>query len=109
MSARSGGEPHQILEDASGRRPNVCTKATANQVRLFLHASAYWVMWGLRMSMPKRSIWRVAQFDALRLKLVKIAARIVELKTMIKIHLPTSCPVQTIMPIALARIHRLVT
>jgi len=86
-----------------------CTKATANQVRLFLHAGAYWVMWGLRMSMPKRSLWRVAQFDTLRLKLIKIAARIVELKTMIKIHLPTSCPVQTIMPIALGRIHRLAT
>ena len=86
-----------------------CTKATANQVRLFLHAGAYWVMWGLRMSMPKRSIWRVAQFDTLRLRLIKIAARIVEMKTMIKIHLPTSCPVQTIMPIALGRIHRLVT
>jgi len=24
-----------------------CTKATANQIRLFLHASAYWLMWGL--------------------------------------------------------------
>jgi hypothetical protein len=86
-----------------------CTKATANQVRLFLHAGAYWVMWGLRMSMPKRSIWRVAQFDTLRLRLIKIAARIVEMKTMIKIHLPTSSPVQTIMPIALARIPRLAT
>jgi Transposase DDE domain group 1 len=86
-----------------------CTKATANQVRLFLHAGAYWLMWGLRMSMPKHSIWRVAQFDTLRLRLIKIAARIVEMKTMIKIHLPTSSPVQTIMPIALARIHRLVT
>ena len=27
-----------------------CTKATANQFRLFLHAGAYWLMWGLRMS-----------------------------------------------------------
>ena len=40
-----------------------CTKATANQLRLFLHAGAYWLMWGLRVSMPKRSLWRVAQFD----------------------------------------------
>ena len=29
-----------------------CTKATANQFRLFLHAGAYWLMWGLRVSMP---------------------------------------------------------
>ena len=45
-----------------------CTKATANQSRLFLHAGAYWLMWGLRMSLPKRSMWRVAQFDTLRLR-----------------------------------------
>ena len=30
-----------------------CTKATANQFRLFLHAGAYWLMWGLRISTPK--------------------------------------------------------
>jgi hypothetical protein len=30
-------------------------------------------MWGLRISMPKRSMWRVAQFDTLRLRLIKIA------------------------------------
>ena len=30
-----------------------CTKASANQFRLFLHAGAYWLMWGLRQSMPR--------------------------------------------------------
>ena len=58
-----------------------CSKATANH---------YWLMWGRRASMPKRSMWRVAQFDILRLRLIKVAARVVELKTMIKIHLPTA-------------------
>jgi Transposase DDE domain group 1 len=86
-----------------------CTKATANQFRLFLHAGAYWLMWGLRVSMPKRSMWRVAQFDTLRLRLIKIAARVVEMKTMIRVHLPTSCPAQDILRFALGRIPRLVT
>jgi hypothetical protein len=86
-----------------------CTKATANQLRLFLHAGAYWLMWGLRASMPKRSMWRAAQFDTLRLRLIKIAARVVEMKTMIRIHLPTSCPAQDILRIALGRIPRFVT
>ena len=80
-----------------------CTKATANQFRLFLHAGAYWLMWGLRVSMPKRSMWRVAQFDTLRLRLIKIAARVVEMKTMIRVHLPTSCPAQDILRFALER------
>jgi hypothetical protein len=86
-----------------------CSKATANQFRLFLHAGAYWLMWALRASMPKRSVWRVAQFDTLRLRLIKVAARVVEMKTMIKIHLPTAYPAQDVLCLALTRIPRLVT
>jgi Transposase DDE domain group 1 len=76
---------------------------------LFLHAGAYWLMWGLRISMPKHSTWRVAQFDTLRLRLIKIAARVVEMKTMIRVHLPASCPTQAILRLVLGRIPRLVT
>ena len=46
-----------------------CTSATANQLRLFLHAGAYWLMWTLRAALPPRSAWRHAQFDTLRLEL----------------------------------------
>ena len=66
-------------------------------------------MWGLRASMPKRSMWHVAQFDTLRLRLIKVAARVVEMKTMIRVHLPTSCPAQDILRLVLGRIPRLVT
>ena len=86
-----------------------CPKATANQFRLFLHAGAYWLLWSLRTLMPKRSSWRVAQFDTLRLRLIKVAARIVETKTKIKIHLPTSAPDQAIWHLVLRRLPRLVT
>src|SRR4051794_26745863 len=86
-----------------------CPKASANQFRLFLHAGAYWLLWSLRALMPKRSPWRVAQFDTLRLRLIKIAARVVELKTMIRLHLPTACPDQAILRAVLGRIPRLVT
>ena len=47
--------------------------------------------------MPKRSMWRVAQFDRLRLRLIKAAARVVEMKTMIRVQLPTSCTAQDIL------------
>jgi hypothetical protein len=86
-----------------------CTRASANQFRLFLHAGAYWLMWSLRSLMPKRSPWRIAQFDTLRLRLIKIAARVIELKTQIRLHLPTACPDQAILRVALGRIPRLVT
>lgn len=84
-----------------------CTKATANQLRLFPHAGAYWIVWGLRVSMPKRSMWRVAQFDTLRPRLIKVAARVVEMKTMIRVHPPTSFPAQHVLHYALGRIPRL--
>ncbi|MBC7285720.1 transposase, partial [Hoeflea sp.] len=71
-----------------------CSKANANQMRLMLHSCAYWLWWKLRAACPRRSPWRRAQFDTLRLHLVKLAATIVEKKTRISITLPTSCPRQ---------------
>jgi hypothetical protein len=85
-----------------------CHQAEANQFRLFLHAGAYWLLWSLRRLMPKRSSWRVMQFDTLRLRLIKIAARVVELKSQIKIHLPSSAPDQAIFALALGRLPRLI-
>jgi hypothetical protein len=86
-----------------------CHQAAANQFRLFLHAGAYWLLWSLRQAMPRRSTWRVLQFDTLRLRLIKIAARVVELKTQVKIHLPTSAPDQQSFRLVLERLPRLVT
>ena len=86
-----------------------CPKATANQFRLFLHAGAYWLLWSLRALMPRRSSWRVAQFDTLRLRLIKTAARIVELKSRIKVHLPSSSADQAVWHLVLGRLPRLVT
>jgi len=86
-----------------------CHATEANQFRLFLHAGAYWLLWSMRRVMPKRSTWRVMQFDTLRLRLVKIAARVVELKTQLKIHLPSSAPDQAIFATLLGRLPRLVT
>src|SRR5207248_8696699 len=63
----------------------------------------------MRRVMPKRSTWRVMQFDTLRLRLIKIAARVVELRTQFKIHLPSSAPDQAIFATLLTRLPRLVT
>ncbi len=49
------------------------------------------------------------QFDTLRLRLIKVAARVVELKTQVKIHLPTSAPYQRSFRLVLERLPRLVT
>jgi hypothetical protein len=85
-----------------------CHRASANQLRLMLHTGAYWLMWSLRRLMPARSSWRVAQFDTLRLRLVKIAARVVAWKTKVLVHLPSGCPDQAILRLVLDRLPRLV-
>ena len=91
---------------ASGRKDR---PGELRQFRLFLHAGAYWLLWSMRRVMPKRSPWRVMQFDTLRLRLIKIASRVVELKTQLKIHLPSSAPDQAIFATLLDRLPRLVT
>src|ERR1700756_82816 len=86
-----------------------CHAAEANQFCFFLHAGVFWVLWSRRRVLPRGSTWRVVQFDTLRLRLIKIAARVVELKTQVKIHLPSSTPDQAIFAMLLGRLPRLVT
>ena len=69
-----------------------CTKATANQFRLLVHTAAYWLLHTLKGLASKSSFWRDAQFDTIRLAFVKIAARVTELVTRIKVSLPSSYP-----------------
>ena len=96
-----------LAADRFGACPKPCSRATANQFRLLLHTAAYWLMWSLRHLMPKRSTWRVAQFDTLRLRLVKLAARVIELKTRVLLHLPSTCPYQSVLRLAAGRMPRL--
>jgi len=72
-----------------------CTKATANQFRLLIHTAAYWLLLTLRSLAPKTSFWRDAQFDTIRVCLIKVAGRVTEMVTRIKIALPTAYPYQT--------------
>jgi len=85
-----------------------CCRASANQMRLFLHVGAYWLMWSLRALMPRRSSWRVAQFDTLRLRLIKLAVRVDVLKRQIRLHLPRATPDQAIFALVLTRMSRLI-
>jgi hypothetical protein len=48
-----------------------CTSATANQFRLLIHTAAYSLLHTLRGLAPKTSFWRDAQFDTIRLALIR--------------------------------------
>ena len=69
-----------------------CHRFKANQLRLLLHSAAYVLLHYLRTQALKGTELSKATFETLRLKLLKIGGRIVELKTKIKIHLPDAFP-----------------
>jgi hypothetical protein len=74
-----------------------CTRKEANQFRLFLHSAAYVVLHALREHLLKGSELARAQFDTIRLKLLKIGARVDIGKTFIRFHLPASYPLQPLL------------
>jgi len=69
-----------------------CRSPLANQMRLFLHTAAYWLMLELRDAIPKPHPLAVAEFATLREKLLKIGARIVETASRIRVALASACP-----------------
>lgn len=69
-----------------------CRAPLANQMRLFLHTAAYWLMLELRDAIPKPHPLAVAEFATLREKLLKIGARIVETASRIQLALASACP-----------------
>ena len=71
-----------------------CRKASANQFRLLIHTAAYWLLLSLRGLAPRTSFWRDAQFDTIRLCLIKVAGRVTEMVTRIKVALPSTFPYQ---------------
>lgn len=71
-----------------------CSSFQANQFRLFLHSIAYVLLHSFRERCLKNTQFAKAQFDTIRLKILKIGARVIQLSNKIKIHLPTSYPYQ---------------
>ena len=59
-----------------------------------LHTAVYWLLHTLRDLLPRESFWCEVQFDTLRLMLIKVAGRVTELATRIRLALPSSYPRQ---------------
>jgi hypothetical protein len=73
-----------------------CHKFEANQFRLFLHSAAYVLMHHLRTRGLQGTAWSRAQFDQIQLRVLKVGARIEELKTKIRFHFPSSFPLKEV-------------
>ena len=69
-----------------------CRSALANQVRLVLHTAAYWLMLTVRDAIPKARDLATAEFATLRLRLLKIAARVIETASRVRLAFAAACP-----------------
>jgi hypothetical protein len=69
-----------------------CRDPLANQVRLLLHTAAYWLLLTVRDAIPHPQPLASAEFTTLRMRLIKIGARIAETATRVRIAFAAACP-----------------
>tara|TARA_B100001167_G_scaffold159791_1_gene107278 strand:+ start:118 stop:1458 length:1341 start_codon:yes stop_codon:yes gene_type:complete len=73
-----------------------CHRFEANQFRLLLHSAAYVLLHTLAEKGLPNTPWRHAYFDTIQKRLLKVGARVREVRTKIKFHFPTSFPLQEV-------------
>ena len=89
------GSAENLIKDlkrATRSDKTACSRWPANQFRLFLPMGASWLLQTLRQAAPERSMWRGATFETIRRCYVKIAVRVEEMKTRIRLAFPASYP-----------------
>jgi hypothetical protein len=69
-----------------------CRRAVANQVRLVLHTAAYWLLLAVRDAIPAVQDLAKAEFATIRLRLVKIAVRVQETASRVRLAFAAACP-----------------
>jgi hypothetical protein len=69
-----------------------CRSPLANQMRLILHTAAYWLMRSMHDAIPRQQPLAKGEFSSLRLRLLKVAVRVRETATRIKLAFAASCP-----------------
>jgi len=69
-----------------------CRSALANQVCLVLHTAADWLMLGVRDANQSPRDLSKAEFSTLRLRLLKIAARVIETASRVRLAFAAACP-----------------
>jgi hypothetical protein len=73
-----------------------CRSPLANQMRLILHTAAYWLMLTLRDAIPKAHALATAEFTTIRLRLLKLGARIIEMASRVRLAFAVACPDATL-------------
>jgi hypothetical protein len=69
-----------------------CRSPLANQMRLILHTAAYWLMLTVRDAIPKVHALANAEFATIRLRLLKLGARVIETVSRVRLAFAAACP-----------------
>jgi hypothetical protein len=69
-----------------------CRSPLANQVRLVLHTGAFWMLLKLRDAIPEPQPLARAEFTTLRVRLIKIGARIAETASRVRVAFAAAHP-----------------
>ena len=69
-----------------------CRSPLANQMRLILHTAAYWLMRTVRDAIPEAEALARGEFSTIRNRLLKVAVRVRETGTRIKLAFAANCP-----------------
>ena len=69
-----------------------CRSPLANQMRLLLHTAAYWLMLEVRNAVPRPQKLASGEFSTIRLRLLKIAVRIKETASRVRLAFASNCP-----------------
>src|SRR6202040_4481023 len=68
-----------------------CRSPLANQMRLILHTAAYWLMLMVRSAIPKPQPLATAEFNTIRVRLLKLGARVVEMASRVRLAFAAAC------------------
>jgi hypothetical protein len=69
-----------------------CRSPLANQMRLLLHTAAYWLIRAVRDAIPRPQPLASGEFSTIRLRLLKIAVRIRETASRVRLAFASNCP-----------------
>jgi hypothetical protein len=69
-----------------------CRSPLANQMRLVLHTAAYWLMRTVREAIPRPQPLASGEFSTIRLRLLKVAVRIRETASRVRLAFAANCP-----------------
>lgn len=85
-------QKHPLLSDRMS-----CSRFEANQFRFFMHSAAYVLLHALRDKMLRGTEYANATMKTIRLRLIKVAEYVKEMKTRVKIELPRQFPDMVVM------------